>query len=577
MTNDETAGRFGLYTASRDSMVGSRAVIGASAIGHAQGRSHSEIPHFLLSENRLLQMLVEFDFMLLRAASPQIICHFIPEAVLKSLSFHICGLKMFRTVFFCLCFCRLDGVFGEEYEEMIMLKGESVTLNSDLTEIKDYDLIQWRFKDYYDETETLIAEINVMAGRITVYDDVLDGRFRDRLKLNKHTGSLTVTNITTKQTGLYFLQINGVRKRTIKISYFASVPSVSAMKGESVTLNSDLTEIKDDDVIQWKFGGYNDETKTLIAKINVMAGRIAVYDDVLDGRFRDRLKLNKHTGSLTITNITTEQRGQYSPQINGVRKRTIYIRDFVEISVMEGESLTINSDLTGIMDYDWIRWIFGDENILIAEIDVTADRITVYDDYLGRFRDRLKLNNQTGSLTITNITTEHAGDYKIKCRKGYYSFSVKAFRVSVYARLPVPVISRDCSSSSSSSSCSLVCSAVNVSHVTLSWYKGTSLLSNISVSDLNMSLSLPLDVEYEDKNTYICVLNNPISNQTQHLHIPQLCHTCSDSVHCCGPTEAVIRLVLSALVGVATVILVVYEIRSRRAERDQAHIHTSET
>jgi len=54
---------------------------------------------------------LEIDFMLLRAASPQIICHFIPEAVLKSLSFHICGLKMFRTVFFCLCFCRLDGEF----------------------------------------------------------------------------------------------------------------------------------------------------------------------------------------------------------------------------------------------------------------------------------------------------------------------------------------------------------------------------------------------------------------------------------------------------------------------------------
>ncbi|KAF4097338.1 hypothetical protein G5714_021346 [Onychostoma macrolepis] len=51
----------------------------------------------------------------------------------------------------------------------------------------------------------------------------------------------------------------------------------------------------------------------------------------------------------------------------------------------------------------------------------------------------------------------------------------------------------------------------------------------------------------------------------------------ADSVHCCGSTNAVIRLVLSALVGVATVILLVYDIRSRRAEQDQTHIHTSDS
>uniref|UniRef100_A0A672RSE6 Ig-like domain-containing protein n=1 Tax=Sinocyclocheilus grahami TaxID=75366 RepID=A0A672RSE6_SINGR len=259
------------------------------------------------------------------------------------------------------------------------------------------------------------------------------------------------------------------------------------------------------------------------------------------------------------------------------------------VSVTEGGSVSLESGVTEIQTRDVIAWTFGHPETRIALIN-KEDGIfsTSHGDAVG-FRDRLQLDHQTGSLTITDTRTTDSGLYTVNI-KGTKPTTYR-FRVTVYARLPVPVISSNssqCSSSSSSSSCSVVCSVVNVSHVTLSWYKGNSLLSSISVSDLSISLSLPLEVEYLD-DSYSCVVAHSFTNRTTHLNTG-LCHTCSgmslisvwcfyssDSVHCCGSTEAVIRLVLSALVGVATVILLVYDIRSRRAEQDRAQIHTPGT
>ncbi|XP_067271066.1 uncharacterized protein, partial [Pseudorasbora parva] len=373
---------------------------------------------------------------------------------------------------------------------------------------------------------------------------------------------------------------------------------VSVKESDSVTLPTGVTK-NHDDIMLWYFN------EIRIVKISGELSKICLYD-VEGGRFRDRLKVNNETGNLTITDIRPEHAGRYeadhirskgtgiSTRLNRNSKcnstqifrksssteETIKTFNVIvtgvfgeSVSVMEGDSVTLNSDLTDIDDDDLIQWRFGAENTLIAEIDVPEDSMTVYDDGPdGRFRDRLKLDHHTGSLTITHTTTEHAGDYKLETNS-----QSKSFSLNVYARLPVPVItsnSSHCSSSSSSSSsCSLVCSVLNVSHVTLSWFKGNSLLSSISVSDLSISLSLPLEVEYQDKNTYSCVLNNPISNQTRHPNITQLCHTCAEvHAHCCDSAEAVLRLVVTALMGVAAAaaaVLLLNDVRATRAKTEK--------
>ncbi|XP_051979531.1 uncharacterized protein LOC127640879 [Xyrauchen texanus] len=249
------------------------------------------------------------------------------------------------------------------------------------------------------------------------------------------------------------------------------------------------------------------------------------------------------------------------------------------VSVMEGDSVTLHTDVTEIQRDDQIIWRFGPENSRIAEIyKLNSPKY----DRIERFRDKLMLDRRTGSLTIRNINKAHAGPYKQTIFSNTRT-SHKRFTITVYtpvttatvsrnsllregetsARLPIPVIIRDSSQCSSSCKCVLVCSVVNVTHVTLSWYKGNSLLSSISVSDLNSSLSLPLEVEYQENNIYSCVVSNSFTNLTKHLNITDSCQTYPDSVQCCGSTEAVIRLVISAVVGVATVIVLIYDIRSR--------------
>ncbi len=99
------------------------------------------------------------------------------------------------------------------------------------------------------------------------------------------------------------------------------------------------------------------------------------------------------------------------------------------VSVLEGDSVALNSGLTEMMDDDdLILWSFGSENTVIVEIDVMDGRMTLYDDVLNeRFRDRLKLDHQTGSLIITNTRTEHTGLYQLQSNSVSKSFSLSVY------------------------------------------------------------------------------------------------------------------------------------------------------
>ncbi|KAK7136715.1 hypothetical protein R3I93_016919 [Phoxinus phoxinus] len=319
-------------------------------------------------------------------------------------------------------------------KEISVKKGDFVTLHNDLTEMKDDDRIQWSF-----EYGPVIAEINKWANKITVYDDVLDGRFRDRLELDKQTGSLTITHTTTTDSGVYELDINYMKMIFTLTVYgvFGVNWPVSVKEGDSVTLNSD-TEMMDDDLILWKFG----YSITLIAKHNKLADKITVYDDVLDGRFRDRLKLDYQTGSLTITNTTMKHAGYYKILTNSARKSfDLTVSVVKEISVKKGDFVTLHNDLTEMKDDDRIQWSF-EYGPVIAEINKWANKITVYDDVLdGRFRDRLKLDKQTGSLTITHTTTTDSGVYELDINYMKMIFTLTVYDVPAAERDEVKTVS----------------------------------------------------------------------------------------------------------------------------------------
>ncbi|XP_058617392.1 uncharacterized protein LOC131530901 isoform X2 [Onychostoma macrolepis] len=200
------------------------------------------------------------------------------------------------------------------------------------------------------------------------------------------------------------------------------------MEGDSVTLNTDV-ETNHEDRIMWYF---NDSR---IAQIIGNQSKICT-DAECPERFRDSLKLDHQTASLTITNINTTDSGAYHLQINNRNHEKMFnvavhdapatVRDEMK-SVQEGESVTLDPGVINNPNH-LVMWLFNE--VRIAEINGDPSK-TCTDvqckDADGSFRDRLEVN-QTGSLTIMNTRTTDSGVYKVQIISSRISFSIRRIR-----------------------------------------------------------------------------------------------------------------------------------------------------
>ncbi|XP_077081823.1 uncharacterized protein LOC143735520 [Siphateles boraxobius] len=232
------------------------------------------------------------------------------------------NMKSILQVLFLMC-GKLFGVDADEVKEVSVMEGYYVTLNPDVTEIQGFILIQWRFG----ASGSVIAET---VGNEISYPHLTE-IFRDRLLLDHQTGSLTIKNMRNKHSGLYQLEINhsaGTTHMTFSVTVSDSpvidVEMKSVTAGDSVTLQTDVTEPHGDELIVWRFEG------KLIAKCDIETKSSKLYEDA-DERFRGRLKLDNQTGSLNISDTRTTDSGLYTAMISS-SKQTLYRRFNVTIN-----------------------------------------------------------------------------------------------------------------------------------------------------------------------------------------------------------------------------------------------------
>uniref|UniRef100_A0A8C2PYI0 Uncharacterized protein n=1 Tax=Cyprinus carpio TaxID=7962 RepID=A0A8C2PYI0_CYPCA len=223
-------------------------------------------------------------------------------------------------------------------------------------------------------------------------------------------------------------------------------------EGDSFTLKHDKRKTEEDQEIRM----YHDDIEYLIGRCDYLKCTFG------NKELGDRLKVYEN-GSLTITNTKVTDSGDYniitdSKSILSSRSYSVVVRGFFSfdtdgVSVMEGDSVTLHTGVQmnqkqmisiRIKPRKQIKWYFNQTAIAgIIEYEPflgVRSFICTKDECKERFRDRLEVDHQTGSLTITDIRTTDSGlydllinwDHVISVRSSNVSSNTKIFIVAVH-------------------------------------------------------------------------------------------------------------------------------------------------